>query len=591
VDIRLFSRNHRARAAQNQSLLDAISQSQAIIEFTPDGTIVNANANFLSVMGYTLGEIAGQHHRLFVHPADAAQPAYAQFWEQLGRGKFQSGEFRRFGKDGREVWIQASYNPVLDEAGMPVRIVKLATDITAEKQEAADAAGQLTAISRSQAVIEFTVTGEIMTANDNFCTVMGYDLSEIVGHHHRLFVSADEAQGAAYRNFWERLGAGEYQAAEYRRLGKGGREVWIQATYNPIFDAQGRVAKIVKYATDITEQKKAVHLLSDGLSRLAAGDLTVRIDTAFTGEFNAVRNAFNHTIERFADIVARLRKSSGALRSATSEILSGANDLSQRTTLQASTIQETSAAMAQLSATVTQNAARAEAARGRARAVSAIAEQSGATMDEARQAMERISVSSSKISSIVGLIDDIAFQTNLLALNASVEAARAGDAGKGFAVVAVEVRRLAQSAATASADVKSLIDRSSTEVATGSQLLSQAADRLAAMLGDVRENTQLIDGIATASQEQSGALVEVAAAVRQMDQMTQHNAALVEETNAALEQTEGEASELDRIVEVFTVGHEAAPAPAPMQRGHASPPPQKWRSQGNLAIAQDWADF
>jgi len=554
VDIRLFSTSKtRAEASVNQATLDAISRSLAVIEFGLDGTILAANPNFLDVMGYALDEIQGKHHRIFVEPAEAALPAYKGFWETLAKGQFQAAEYRRIGKGGREVWIQASYNPVLGRDGKPVKIVKFASDVTKTKLVAADSAGQLAAISRSQAVIEFTTSGEVIMANENFCKTLGYSLDEIRGRHHRMFVPPQEAGSASYQEFWTRLGRGEFQAAEYLRLGKGGREVWIQATYNPIFDLNGKVLKIVKYATDVTERKRAVNMLGAGLGRLADGDLRAKVTTRFEGELEAVRLAYNHTIDRIAEIVARLRTSSGSLRSATTEILTGANDLAERTSRQASAIQETSVAMKNLAETVEENAARAETASGQARSVSATAAQSGEVMNRAKAAMGHILTSSGKISNIVGLIDDIAFQTNLLALNASVEAARAGDAGKGFAVVAVEVRRLAQSAAQASSDVKALIERSSSEISSGSRLLDEAAECIAGMLDDVRSNSGLMDSIASGSREQSGAIAEMAAAVRQMDEMTQHNAALVEQTNAAIEQTEGEAGELDRIVDIFMV--------------------------------------
>jgi methyl-accepting chemotaxis protein len=287
------------------------------------------------------------------------------------------------------------------------------------------------------------------------------------------------------------------------------------------------------------------------LSALAHTDLTRRVDGAYEGAFGRLRDDTNNVCDTLSETIQGLRHTSRALKTATGEMLAGANDLSQRTTRQGQTIEETSAAMAQLAVTVGENARRAEAARAKARAVSESATQGGAVMDRANEAMERITTSSGKISNIIGLIDDIAFQTNLLALNASVEAARAGEAGKGFAVVAVEVRRLAQSAAQASSEVKGLIEQSGTEVSGGSRLVAEAAQKLLIMLETAKESASLIDGIATASREQASAIEEVSTAVRALDEMTQHNAALVEETNAAIEQTEAQASELDRIVDVF----------------------------------------
>ncbi|KKC33341.1 methyl-accepting chemotaxis protein [Devosia psychrophila] len=289
------------------------------------------------------------------------------------------------------------------------------------------------------------------------------------------------------------------------------------------------------------------------LSAIANTDLTQRVTGHYEGAFGALKNNTNAVAEKLADIVAQLRGTSRSLKTATSEILAGANDLSERTTRQAATIEQTSAAMEQLATTVMENAKRAQDANGNATKVTISAEQGGAVMAQATGAMERITTSSAKISNIIGLIDDIAFQTNLLALNASVEAARAGDAGKGFAVVAVEVRRLAQSAASASADVKVLIEQSAKEVKDGSRLVADAAERLNGMLEGVRSSSTLMEGISRDSQEQSTGITEVSIAVRQMDEMTQHNAALVEEMNAAIEQTENQATQLDAIVEIFKV--------------------------------------
>jgi methyl-accepting chemotaxis protein len=338
------------------------------------------------------------------------------------------------------------------------------------------------------------------------------------------------------------------------------------------------------------------------LGALANADLTERMEGTYHGAFAELQNDTNAVADKLGDIVSELRETSNALKLATGEILAGANDLSERTTKQAATIEETSAAMEQLANTVTKNAQRASEASDNANQIAKVAEEGGAVMIEATGAMERITSSSSKISNIIGLIDDIAFQTNLLALNASVEAARAGDAGKGFAVVAVEVRRLAQSAASASSEVKVLIDQSAIEVHGGTTLVASAAAKLDSMLGSVRSNTSLMDGIARDSKEQASGIQEVTIAVRQMDEMTQHNAALVEEMNAAIEQTESQASKVDGIVEIFTVGKTSQAASRPA----AAAQPQKgvrgmqarvksamgsYLSSGNAAIAKDWNEF
>jgi methyl-accepting chemotaxis protein len=308
------------------------------------------------------------------------------------------------------------------------------------------------------------------------------------------------------------------------------------------------------------------------LSALSEADLTKRVEGHYQGAFDRLKNDVNTLAGKLAEIVTQLRTTSGSVKAATTEILSGANDLAERTTRQAAAIEQTSAAMEQLSSTVHDNAQRADEADSKSRAFAQSAEATGAVMLKANSAMDSISSSSRKISDIIGIIDDIAFQTNLLALNASVEAARAGDAGKGFAVVAVEVRRLAQSAAQASNEVKALIDQSSAEVSTGSRLVAEAAERLQAMLRGVHDNVALIDGIASASREQSSAIVEVSAAIRQMDEMTQHNAALVEQTNAAIEQTEAQAQQLDAIVDVFILEKHAKASLGSTPEGHIPSP-------------------
>jgi methyl-accepting chemotaxis protein len=267
----LLSKGHRAISARSElrGQIQALHKAQAIIEFRLDGTILHANDNFLRTMGYKRHEVVGQHHRMFVDPDERESAEYKQFWKHLGSGEHHTGQYKRFAKGGREVWIQGSYSPVLDRRGKPYKVVKHAIDVTAQRMEAADMEGRLAAISRAQAVISFDLDGIILDANDNFLQALGYQREEIVGRHHRMFVDANTRESTAYREFWARLRKGEYNAGLYPRVRKDGKEVWIQATYNPIFDMSGRPFKIVKYATDVTEQTRAVQTLQSALGSLS----------------------------------------------------------------------------------------------------------------------------------------------------------------------------------------------------------------------------------------------------------------------------------------------------------------------------------
>lgn len=266
---------HQQRSVEQDAILSAIERSRASIEFAVDGTILAANTNFLSVVGYTLEEIRGRHHSLFVDPAERESQAYRDFWAGLARGEFQGAEYKRIAKGGREIWLQAIYNPICDDQGKACKVVKFATDITHEKLRRADVAGQIAAINRSQGVIHFGLDGTVLDANENFLSVIGYRFDEICGKHHRTFVEPDHAASSEYQQLWQALRRGEFQAGVFKRIGKGGRPIWIQASYNPILDADGRPFKVVKYATDITAKTAAQRAAADASGRTLMNVQTV----------------------------------------------------------------------------------------------------------------------------------------------------------------------------------------------------------------------------------------------------------------------------------------------------------------------------
>jgi methyl-accepting chemotaxis protein len=598
------------RASAAGAILDALDRSLAIIEFDLTGKILSANANFCNALGYSLAEIKGQHHRLFVDPEFVRSAEYKTFWTRLGQGEFDSQEYRRIAKNGRDVWIQASYNPVKNRRGKVVKVVKVATDITAEKLRNAEFEGKINAISRVQAMIEFTPSGEVITANENFLNTLGYRLEEIRGRHHRLFVDRADAESEDYQAFWKKLNSGEYVAAEFRRIGKGGREVWIQASYNPIFDMAGRVAKVVKFATDVTERVRAVAEIGEGLAELANNNLQHRLDRPFAAEFEKVRADYNRSLERMQAAISSVVQSAEAIRSGTQEISEASDDLSRRTEQQAASLEETAAALDEITATVRRSAEGAKQANLAASAAKSDAAASGKVMTQAIAAMGEIESSAGQITQIIGVIDEIAFQTNLLALNAGVEAARAGDAGRGFAVVAQEVRALAQRSAEAAKEIKALIASSSDQVKRGVKLVGDTGQALHGIAARVTEIDALISEMAQSAQEQSTGLGQVNVAVNQMDQVTQQNAAMVEEATAAASSLRLEADGMADQMAQFRIGagHTRPPStgapgrPHVAQAGRDAPKASPaGRLQNRLVTAlkaggaqpavQDWEEF
>ncbi len=535
------------------AVLAALDRSLAIIEFDPTGKILTANRNFCEAMGYSLGEIRGQHHRLFVTPAEARSAGYAQLWVRLARGEYDAREYLRIGKGGRQVWIQASYNPVRGADGRVIKVVKVATDITATKLRNAEFESITAAISRVQAVIELSTTGEILTANENFLKALGYSLEEVKGRHHRMFVDTAYAQSADYADFWARLNRGDYVAAEFLRYGKGGKRVWIQASYNPVFDMDGRVQKVIKFATDVTARVLAVNTVGEGLVQLAANNLTHRIEDRFDPTFEKLRTDYNAALSHLQSTLVAVAGATANVASGTQDIASATDDLARRTEQQAASLEETAAALDQITATVRHSAEAAQQAAGSATAAKQEAERSGEVMADAVTAMGEIEQSARKITQIIGVIDEIAFQTNLLALNAGVEAARAGEAGRGFAVVAQEVRALAQRSADAAREVKGLISTSTQQVARGVRLVGDTGQALEEIVNKVAAIDDLLADMALASQEQATGLNQVNSAVNQMDQVTQQNAAMVEQATATAAGLRGEADGLYALIDQFRI--------------------------------------
>ncbi len=545
-----------SRADQGQDLLnlramdEALNRSHVVVWFDPEGNVLEANRNFLDLMGYTIDEVRGAHHRIFLDPDEAAGAGDAVFWEALRRGEVLRGEFSRISKDGQTVWLDASYTPVPAASGH--RIIKVATDITASKLKALDAAGQVSAITRSQGTVTFSLDGTILEANENFLTTMGYRPDEVVGRHHSLFVDRNYAQSREYGAFWASLAAGEFQSGEFCRIGRDGRQVWIQATYNPILDHRGKPVKVVKFAIDVTDRRSAMNAFSRGLAALAKGDLSARIKETVSPEFVDIRTGFNETMDRLDALVGSILAATEEMVSQSATIAEHARELSTRSDGQANALVQTAAAMEEISSTVSGTATHAETANASAEDASQLAAGSEAVVGEAVEAMGRIEKSSGEISSIIQVIESIAFQTNLLALNAGVEAARAGDSGRGFAVVASEVRVLAQRAADAARDITALIQTSNQEVVQGADLVRQTGGSLARISTAVTGIAASVAEITGACREQALGIAEITNATASMDDATRKSAALAVDSAAGAARLAGGAENLRQLVGFFS---------------------------------------
>ena len=528
--------------ADMRAQVAAVSRALPIIEFDLEGNVLTANENFLKASQYSREELRGAHHSMFVDPEYRQTAAYREFWDRLRRGEQQSAQYKRLGKKGRVVWVQATYYPIIGLLGRPYKVVKHTVDITEQMMKLSDGLGQLAAISKAQGVIEFELDGTIRTANENFLSITGYKLEELRGRHHSMLVDGAE-RDRPDRALWAKLGRGEHESGQYRRIGRGGRELWIQASYNPILDAEGKPFKVVKYATDVTAQvhfsvelQGAVREAQAAVSAAARGDLTRRV--SFDGksdEIRALSKAINALIEVMCALLQQIKHASREVYKGAEEISAGNNNLSQRTDAQATSLEEAASSMEEMASSVKHAAENAAQANELAIAACEQAERGGAVVGAAVTAMSGINGAAAKIADIIGVIDEIAFQTNLLALNAAVEAARAGEQGRGFAVVASEVRNLAGRSATAAKEIKALIQDSVARVGEGSKLVDESGRTLQAIVAAIKKATAIVSEIAVASREQSSGIDQVNRVVVQMEQVTQQNAALVEEAAASSE--------------------------------------------------------
>lgn len=550
-----------------QAINTAINRVQAVIEFELDGTIIHANDNFLRVLGYTLAEVQGKRHAMFVDPEYVKTPAYQQFWERLGRGEFDSGEYKRVAKDGHEVWINASYNPILDADGKPYKVIKFATDVTGTRIKNAEFESKIDAISKAQAVVEFDMDGVIQCANDNFLSVMGYDITDIRGEHHRMFCEPDYASSADYKRFWQKLNRGEFDSGRYKRIGNHGKEVWIQATYNPIVGLDGKPYKVVKYAIDITDQvhleeathqkaasdSRKVDALLDSVARAAQGDLTGVIKVEGDEPIDLLAGGIQKMIQDLRAVIGEVVNAAGSLSGSSQAIADRSNGVAGGAQALGATVEEMNASIDGLTHSINSIADNTRNADFLAKNTQEEAEAGAKAVAKSIEAMDLINRSSEDIGEIVKVISEIASQTNMLAFNAAIEAARAGEHGLGFSVVADEVRKLAERSSQATKEISKLINESVKRVSVGSEISRQASDAFTKIVSGVAKTTLAISDISHAANEQMLTAKEVSTAIGYIAEETEKSAANCDSIARSTDGLNQKAGDLNKIVSGFVV--------------------------------------
>jgi methyl-accepting chemotaxis protein len=578
---------------------DIMNLTSIVSEADKKGDILNVNEKFLEVSKYPLQELIGHGHNTTRHP-DMPKEVFKQMWQTIGRGDIFRGLIKNRAKDGTPYYVDAVIAPILGDNGKPMKYLGVRYDITEAEIERQNARGVLSAIDQNYAYIEFDLGGHVLHANANFLGALGYELEEVKGRHHRMFLEAADASTPEYAQFWRDLGDGQSKTDVFKRRSKSGQSIWIQAVYAPVKDEMGRVFKVVKLATDITAQVQADRMLGqaveqarevialarDGeLSRriplqglqgaplqlcesinalletsesvftdiggvfaaLATGDLTQRIDLECQGVFRQVKDDANATCDKLAAIIDEVRGAADALTGASGQVSATAQSLSQAASEQASSVEETTGSIEMMSASISQNSDNARVTDSMATKASREAGDGGVAVTQTVEAMKQIA---QKIS----IVDDIAYQTNLLALNAAIEAARAGEHGKGFAVVAAEVRKLAERSQEAAKEIGDLADHSVNTAEKAGKLLGE-------IVPSIQKTSELVQEIAAASQEQSQSVTQIGGAMGQLSKATQQNASASEELAATAEELSGQAEQLQQAMAFFGTGGKDAAAP------------------------------